>query len=182
MAKYEALAAVKLTETQLQLRSHKLPELVHLDDPAVSVMLDYSRVTPQTIGPNVSMDDALHEMEMIGAHLLLVVDEDDQVIGILSAENILGERPIKLIQERRIDRASVRVKMVMVPIDKVIALDSDDIKYARVGNIVNTLSAEHQRYALVVQSKNGDQIKLRGLFTSSQISKQLHRNVTNQTV
>ena len=97
MAKYEPLKTIKLSADNTYLHLHKVLELVHLDDPAFAVMTDFTQTSPRTIGPDEPMDNALNEMKIHGVHLLLVQDDHDKVIGIIASEDILGERPIKII-------------------------------------------------------------------------------------
>ncbi|WP_244897094.1 hypothetical protein [Candidatus Coxiella mudrowiae] len=47
MARYESLKTIKLSPETTFFRSHKLPELVHLDDPALAVMTDFSQMPPR---------------------------------------------------------------------------------------------------------------------------------------
>lgn len=179
MVKYELIPTISLQKTGVKLRSQILPELVHLEDPAFSVMSDFSQSTPITIDPDEPMDEALNEMKVKGVHLLLVVNSEKDIIGLISSEDLLGEKPIKIIQENRISRSQILVKMIMEPINKIAAFDIEAVEHARVGNIVQTLQSLRTHYALVVQTdEKGIQI-IRGLFNTSQISKQLHTNIAN---
>lgn len=180
MVKYENLPTLSLQNKEVCLRSQTLPELVHLEDPALSVMTDFSQTTPTTISPEETMDDALNEMKVKGVHLLLVTNSAKDIVGLISSEDLLGEKPIQIIQENRIQRSQVLVRMIMTPLDEVTAFDISVVEHARVGNIVNTLQALQTHYALVVQNHNATQKQtLRGLFNTSQISKQLHTNIAS---
>ncbi len=178
MAKYEKLSTTQLSETETVLRSTKIPELVHLDDAAFLVMTDFNQTKPRTTAPKESMDDALNDMKVQGVHLLLVKDEDGLIEGVIASEDILGEKPIQIIQERRIPRAQITVKMIMTPLSHIAALDIKSIQHAKVGNIVETLKALNQHYVLVFE-RNEDETLLRGIFTTSQISRQLHQDVAD---
>lgn len=181
MAKYEALPTTAILPNGTMLHAHHLPELVHMDDPALSVMSDFTLSPPHTIEPDATMDHAIHEMEVSGVHLLLVISEGGHFQGIISSEDLWGEKPIKLIQERRIHRDQVLVKTIMVPYTEITALDFTAIKSARVGNIVKTLSEHKQHYALAVSPSADypDMQMIRGIFTASQISKQLHADMSD---
>ena len=180
MIKYETLPTTSLPKEGVILPTHEMPELVHLDDPAFSVMTDFNRMTPHTIAPNETMDDALNEMKVKGVHLLLVINKQGNIKGIIGSEDILGEKPIQLIQQRRVHRSQVLVKMIMVPLDQISAFDCEVIEHARVGNIVNTLKALQTHYVLVVKINADKKTQLiLGLFTTSQISKQLHMDIAN---
>lgn len=177
MAKYELLTTIDCSTQPIGLYLNSSAELVHMDDPATMVMTDYYQTRLRTIDVHDSMDDALNEMKATGVHLLLVTD-DDHVVGVVGSEDLLGEKPIQLIQERRIPRAKVLVKMIMEKIDSIVALDINDVEQAKVGNIVNTLQALKQHYALVLKT-DGVRPILRGLFTTSQIGKKLHMDIAN---
>ena len=174
MAKYERLPTNKINLDAVSLPSHSLPELVHLDDQATAIMSDFSLFPPHTISPKKPMDSAIEEIKKTDLHLLLVVREG-HLIGIINSQDLLGEKPIKIIQERRISRNQVLVEMLMVPTAQLIAFELDTIKDAKVGHIVKTLSEEKKQYALVLESDSSTKEKtVRGIFTTTQISKQLH--------
>jgi len=178
MAKYESLPTTAINPDQTTLPSHNLPELVHLDDPATAVMTDFTHTPAHIISPNKSMDDALNEMKATGAHLLLAIDQEGHLRGIISSEDILGEKPIQIIQEKRISRDNIKVDMLMRSAEHIFALNIETIDDARVGHIVKTLTENKRQYALVIgKSKSDNQTMIRGLFTLSQISKQLHMDL-----
>ena len=179
MIKYEQLPTTTLTNQGVQLRTASLPELVHLDDPAFSVMSDFNIMKPYTIKPTDSMDDALNEMKVNGQHFLLVVDQNQHVSGIIASEDLLGAKPIKIIQERRIQRSMVLVNMLMVPLSEITAFDVESLQPARVGNVVTTMKQLSTHYALAISHQDGKQY-VRGLFNTSQISKQLHIDIATE--
>ncbi len=178
MIKYEQIPTIPLEDAAL--RSHHLPELVHLNDPAFTVMNDFSTMPPLTIDPNDTMDSALNEMKLKGVHLLLVVDKNKKIHGIISSEDLMGEKPITLIQQRRVERNQIFVKMIMVPLEQIVAFDISDIETARVGNIVETMKQLRTHYAMAVQKDDDENKTIRGLFNTSQISKQLHMDIANE--
>ncbi len=176
MIKYELLTTLTPLPNNILAPSREMPELVHLDEPAISVMTDFSQTIPTTLPPDTPIDDALKNMKLKEVHLLLVTDEHHKVLGVIGSEDILGEKPIKIIQERRIPRPKVLVKMIMVPLSEITAFDITDIEHARVGNVVNTLKTLNKPYSLVIKQDEGANT-LRGIFTVTQISKQLHFDI-----
>lgn len=180
MAKYEALPTTEILLNGTMLHAQHLPELVHMDDPAIEVMTDFTLTPPFTISPTDTMDHAINEMKVLGVHLLLVINEEGHFQGILSSEDVWGEKPIKVIQERRIHRDQVLVRTIMVPYSEVTAFDFELIKTAKVGHIVKTLSEHKQHYALAISPCPDTQVQIiRGIFTASQISKQLHTDIAD---
>lgn len=179
MAKYEALPTTAILANDTMLYGQDLPELVHLDDPATSVMVDFTHTAPHTILSADTMDHAIREMEVSGSHLLLVLNESGHFHGILSSKDVWGEKPIKLIQERRVHRDQILVRMIMVPYTEITAVDFLVVEHAKVGHIVKTLTDHRQHYALAVTPNADHTLQIiRGVFIASQISKQLHRDIS----
>ncbi|MEA3412208.1 MAG: CBS domain-containing protein [Pseudomonadota bacterium] len=153
------------------------PELLHPDSPAIEAMTDFREVWPISVSPEMNIDDALEHMKRAGVRMLLVVDEDRRIIGIVTAEEFMGELPIKLVEGERSGRDAVTVSMVMTPQDKVRVLDMISVKDAQVQHIGETLRELESRHVLVVDSDpdTGAQ-RVRGLFSHSRIQKLLGGN------
>ncbi|GMQ83639.1 MAG: hypothetical protein BMS9Abin06_0374 [Gammaproteobacteria bacterium] len=148
------------------------PELVHYHDSAMLVFTDFSRVRPVTVGADIAIDAALEMMKNASIHLLLVIDADGHMIGLISADHILGDGPVRLAESGRIDRGEITVSMLMKPQERVKVLEQSHLRDTRVGHIVATLTQLEQKHILVVD--NG---KVSGLFSASQISKQLGSDI-----
>lgn len=146
---------------------------VGMDDPAVEVMTDFKRVRALTVYANVTMDCAQQRMTAHNVHLLLVVDGNNALLGLITSTDILGAKPLRLIQDRRIARSEILVSDVMTPLDRLEVLDMDDVLHARVGHVVATLKAVGRQHAMIVDRDEHGRQKVRGLFAVSQVSRQL---------
>lgn len=177
MVLFEPLQTIQPSEQNILQHPAKLPELVHIDDPALHVLLDFNHIKPLTIDSNATIDAAQEEMRVTGLHHLLVIDSKNRVVGLISSEDILGEKPIKLQQERKLARSEVKVKLIMTPIAKLTAIDFHSLKYAKVGNIINTLQKLREHYLLVVRPEHDKQV-ICGLFSAWRLSEQLHTDIT----
>lgn len=151
----------------------ELPELVHMNEPAMLVFTDFSRIKPVVTFADVAIDTALETMKSAGVRLLLVTDDTAAVIGQITADEILGDEPIRLQQTSRIDRSEILVSAVMIPLADIRIMEWAHIKDAKVGHIVATLYLMERRHLLVVEGS-----KVRGLFSASQITRQTGQEVT----
>src|SRR5262249_52535177 len=77
-----------------------LPENVTLDDPAVPVMPDFDSGTAIIILAGDSVDEAYSRMPQRGVRLLRVVDQNRDVLGLITATDILGEKPVQVAVQR----------------------------------------------------------------------------------
>jgi CBS-domain-containing membrane protein len=147
---------------------------VTLESPALQVMTDLRRVSAATIGPGSLADGANEYMIFRRVRLLLVVDEKEAVVGLITATDILGERPMLVAAERGLRHSEITVADIMTPARKVEVLALADVEGARVGHIVETLRRVGRQHALVVENAGDGSGKLvRGIFSLSQIARQL---------
>lgn len=168
--------------TCFQVPSQQMPPRVSLDDAAVSVMTDFQKVTAFTIDPDVSVDTAARVMRRRRVHLLLVVDVDNEVLGIITSNDLIGEKTLQCISARGIARADALVRDIMTPESRIEVISMDDVAHAHVGHVVATLKATGRRHAAVVdEDANGRQV-LRGLFAASQLERQLGEPVSTPEI
>jgi len=150
-----------------------VPDRVTLDDPATSVMTDLTRVTAVIILPGDTLDEAHRRMIHRGVRLLLVVDEERKVVGLLTAADILGEKPVLAASERGLRREEVQVCDVMTPQAHLEVLNMADVRAAKVGHIVATLKKAGRQHTVVLERDAHGRPLVRGLFSATQIARQL---------
>lgn len=154
-----------------------LPELVYIEDPATSVMVDFQHEFPLVVNSHENIHDLKKLIQGAHAHDVLISDQKN-IIGIVSIRDIHGVTPVALGETGPIDPHEVTAQMIMTPLSEILILNYEDILHARVGNIVVTLNVHKKNYALVVEqdNKNGEQI-IRGLILTSKLSEQLGQHL-----
>jgi CBS domain-containing protein len=171
---YAPLASRRMKpKTTFARPTQHLPQRVRLDDPAVQVMTDLRQVTAVTIDPEGSIENANRVMIRRGVRLLLVVDVNNHLQGIITATDVLGEKPIQIGQSRGITRGEIRVRDIMTPQENLEVLAIEDVRAAKVGHIVATLKRAGRQHAAVVDVNEDGSEELRGLFSTTQIARQL---------
>lgn len=146
---------------------------VSLDSPALLVMTDLKRVAAAVISPQETMDRAHAFMVQRGVRMLLALDEQQNLAGIITTNDILGEKPVAVVEERRIRHDGILVADVMTPADRLEAFDMHTVQSARVGQVVASLQHARRHHALVVQAAADGRQEVRGIFSLSQIARQL---------
>jgi hypothetical protein len=150
---------------------------VHANSPATDVMTDLSRVVAVTIATGASIDKAHQAMIAHGVRALFVVDDARVILGIVTANDILGEKPIQIAQDRGVRHVEVPVNDVMTPANLLEAMELQDVLQARVGDIVETLKRSGRQHALVIEIGSADATSatrtVRGIFSLTQIARQL---------
>jgi CBS domain-containing protein len=182
-ADFAALSHIRLQPGTTYEHPPRLPEIVHLDSPAVEVMTDFRFVEPVTVKPDAVIDEALELMKRAGVRLLLVTNAAHEIIGLVTAPDIMGERPIKFVQETRVPRSQVNVGHIMTPQSEITGLNMLSVRNARVGHIVETLRQLERQHALVFEVDGATKAqRVRGMFSTSQIGRQLGVDLTQEVV
>ena len=146
------------------------PERVSLDDPAFAVMTDLREVRAATTTPSELMSRAHAQMIQRGVRLLFVLDREGGVVGVITATDLLGEKPMRFMQARGVSHAEILVEDIMTPASMLEAMSMLDVAQMRVGHVVATLKAVGRKH-LMVSEENGRRV--RGLFSASQVARQL---------
>lgn len=147
---------------------------VTLESPALDVMTDLKRVKVVTITADANLDDAINRMVCAGVRMLLVVDRDDAVMGVLTSRDLSGERPVEYASRERVARESIRVGDIMTPREQMEVLCMDDVERSRVGDVVETLRLAGRQHAVVVEKAGiAGQMAIRGIFSVTRIGRQL---------
>jgi CBS domain containing-hemolysin-like protein len=149
-----------------------LPQNINISTPAIEVMTDLKKVMAFFIFFGRSIDAAKQRMANNNVHLLLAIDEQNHVLGLITATDIQSEKPVQFILQNGGKREDIQVKDIMTSHDKLEVLYMDDVASAKVGNIVATLMRSGRQHALVVD-REGDMEKVRGIFSLNQLARQL---------
>ena len=149
------------------------PRRVGPDDPALEVMTDFRQVRAITVAPGAPMDYARQRMRANGVHLLLVVDERNVLLGLITSTDIEGEKPVRLVHDRGLRREEITVGDVMTPRERLEVIPIEAVQGAHVGHVVATLKAVGRQHAMVVDRDAHGRQRVRGLFAVSQLNRQL---------
>jgi CBS-domain-containing membrane protein len=145
-----------------------------LNDPAIEVMTDLRLVAPVTVDANASLRVAQDTMMHRGVRLLFVLDGEGTLLGLVTCYDLLGEKPMQQIERFGGTREDIRVRDIMTPHDQLEAVALADVLTAKVGHVIATLQACGRQHALVVEREHASGWqRLRGIFSSSQIARQV---------
>lgn len=150
---------------------------VTLDDPATSVMTDLARVPAVLVDPEVDIEAAMRVMIRRNVHSLFAVNVDNEIEGLITATDLLGEKPLQHLQQYGGRRRDIRVCDLMTPRARLEVLDMARITHACVGQVLATLVHSGRQHAMVVEDGPDGREVVRGVFSASRLEKQLGRPV-----
>ena len=147
---------------------------VALDSPALAIMTDLTKVKAATTHPSTTLRQAEQIMIYQGVRMLFVVSAMPAIEGLVTASDLHGDLPMRLVQQRNIRYDELRVADVMAGLSMLDALDFDDMKSATVGNVIATLRRYGRDHFLVAEGRGGESPRqVRGVISRTQIERQL---------
>jgi CBS-domain-containing membrane protein len=145
-----------------------------MDSPAFDVMTDLKMVDPVSVHEDTPLDDAHREMIGRGIRLLFVTDDAGHLTGLVTATDLLGERPMQCMLGHGKRRADQLVRDVMTPRPQLEALRLEDVASAKVGHMVATMKQHGRQHALVVElNPDSGHYEVCGLFSTSHMARRL---------
>lgn len=155
---------------------------VTLASPALDVMTDLAQVRAATIDPETLLDKAEQTMIQQGVRSLFVVNDYPCVAGLVTASDLMGDKPMRHVSQRNIQRKDLRVTDVMTKLSLLDALDYDGLKSANVAEVIETFKKVGHTHLLVVQAATaGGPARIRGVISVTQIERQLGQAILEMT-
>ncbi len=156
--------------------NESMQTMVSVDDPAIFVMTDFLHTTPICIESTATISVANERMIAYGIRLLFVSDYDNDISGLITFNDVWGERPINYIQEHGGERSDIMVLDIMTRKSELGSVKMSDVSLANVGDIVETIKACGRHHVLITEDRR-NQTVVRGLFSISRISSLLRKNI-----
>lgn len=150
------------------------PNPVKVSSSALEVLTDLRFVPAATVKADLDIESTMQKMIARGVRSLLVVDAEDDVIGLVTARDLMGERPTATMISSNLEYSEIKVCQVMTIADHIEVLPLEDVLHAHVGDIVETLKHSGRQHAMVVdEDAITGKALIRGIFSASQIARQL---------
>ena len=144
------------------------------DSAAIEAMTDFARVSAATIGIDATLEQTNATMIARGVRLLLVTGAGGDVAGLVSARDLMGEKPVQVAQSKSLRVPELVVADLMCPVADIDVVELGAVLRAKVNDIVETLRQLGRQHLLVQDtdpSTGGPRV--RGIFSATQIGRQL---------
>jgi signal-transduction protein with cAMP-binding, CBS, and nucleotidyltransferase domain len=173
------LEAFKLdTNTPVYLLTSGIPSMLKLDDPAIKAMTDLQQVKAITVSPDSSIEFAMELMQHAGIRMLVVIDQSGMLAGLITARDITGEKPLRILTQDRVKREEILVRQIMTPRDQLNPFNFRDVEHASVRDVIVQLRKAGRQHAIVLEAQEkGAGYFVRGIFSITQIGRHLGMDI-----
>jgi len=152
---------------------------VTLNDPALAVMTDLRKVRALVIGPQAPIRVAHQLMIHAKVRLLGVVDDGGRLLGVITARDLLGEKPLTVATRERIRHDRIVVEQIMTTRAQMNPLSLKEVEKATVRDIVMLLRDVGRQHVVVVEPRaQRGGYHACGIFSITQIGRQLGLDIS----
>ena len=145
-------------------------------DPALSVMTDFRERASVTVAETATMDAALEHMKHNGVRCAFAIDESRRVVvGLITAYDIMSEKPMRHMQSMTSPRRDVQVRDIMQGVGEWQVLDIKDIEQATVASVSRLFEATGLTHVPVMETSETGEQRLRGLLSGAKVRRLLAR-------
>jgi len=157
--------------------SHAVGALT-LESPATALMTDLRQMPAVSIAESRTVAEAEAHMVAAGVRLLFVTDAKQSLVGMITAYDLAGEKPLMVMLSREShpdlhEPNQVLVSDIMSPLNRWRGVDFASVARARLGDIKQTFLELGQPHLLVFETTPGEAPVVRGLFSATQFERVL---------
>jgi CBS domain-containing protein len=143
---------------------------VKLTDAARSVMTDFQEHGIVSVRADQPIDAALEHMRHAGVRSAFVLDEPrTRVLGLITAYDIMGEKPLRYAQEMAAPREELLVRHLMESTVDWSVLRLEDALRATVADVLEAFKRYHRTHLPVIARDERGRSQLRGVFSSAKL-------------
>lgn len=151
-------------------------------DPALAVMTDFRDRHSVTVEGASAIDAALEHMKHAGVRSALVVDgAAHRVIGLVTAYDISGEKPMSHMRLVGSKRHEVLVRDIMAPTAEWQVANFEDIERATVADVAELFEHTGLTHLPVVETRADGTPQVRGLLSAAKVKRVLVRDAQRRT-
>jgi CBS domain-containing protein len=137
-------------------------------------MTDFRERTSVTVSDTAMIDEALEHMRHTGVRC--TIDYQSRiVVGLITAYDILGEKPMQYIQSAAIPRREVLVRDIMQKMSEWHVVDIKQIERATVAAVSNMFAERRLTHVPVMETSEAGEQRLRGLLSAAKVKRLLSR-------
>ncbi len=151
------------------------PWYVAASDSAISVMTDFRERSSVTVLATTAIDAALDHMKHTGVRCAFATDDARTiVVGMITAYDIMGVKPMQLMQATEMPRGEITVRDLMQKVSDWRVAQMHDVLQANVGAIMKIFDDTRLTHIPVIEITAAES-QLRGMFSASKVRRVLRR-------
>jgi CBS-domain-containing membrane protein len=161
-----------LTENDLPIPGAE-PWHARPEDPALTVMTDFRERSSVTTADSVTIDAALEHMKHAGVRCAFATNDLRRVVGLITAYDIMSEKPMRYLRAVPGQRHDVLVRDIMVRIADWRIADVKDLERSTVAVVSRHFDDTRLTHIPVMEMTKDGRRQLRGLLSAAKVRRLL---------
>lgn len=170
MNKFKELRLQDISNGALSNTVNEVEPTLDLTSPALKVLNSFTSKDPVRAHHDLSIVDALKQTSSRCSDFILVVDNDEKLIGITSSADLQSSKIMILAQRLNLHRNEVTLQHVMTPLSSLAGVSLQSISYACIGDALQTMEHQGMMFLLITSAEH----EICGLISAREIAKKLH--------
>ena len=152
------------------------PWYANPSDPALSVITDFRERSSVTVPESATIDAALEHMKHTGVRCAFAINETHRtVVGLITAYDIMGEKPVRLAQSVVTPRAQLLVRDLMTPPADWRVVHIKQIEGGTVAAVARLFDESRLTHIVVVEGDDRGAPRLRGILSAARVKRLLSK-------
>jgi len=143
------------------------------EDPALTVMTDFRERSSVTTADTVTIDAALEHMKHAGVRCAFATNAARRVIGLITAYDIMGEKPMRYLRAVPGQRHEVLVRDIMLKLGDWRVADVGDLERSTVASVSRHFDETQLTHIPVMEFNQDGRRQLRGLLSAAKVKRLL---------
>lgn len=146
-------------------------------DPALGVMTDFRERNSVTVAETATIDEALEHMKHTGVRCAFAIDDTDRAVsGMITAYDIMGEKPMLLMRATELRRRDLVVRDLMLRTSAWPVVDVRDLEASTVAAVAELFDRVAVTHVAVIERVGHDEPRLRGILSAAKVRRLLSRH------
>ncbi|EDM46164.1 CBS domain-containing protein [Marinobacter algicola] len=146
------------------------------NDAAASELLkDFTRHTPVITRSSREIQEVKKTLDASGETFCVVINRNDEVVGILTLKDLIGSWPMSLANQRGSTIADIVARDVMRPVWSMPTIEIGKLQDLKVDELITIFKGLHSDYLLVMDAAavGAEEQVIRGLLSADDLSRRL---------
>ncbi|APC97401.1 CBS domain-containing protein [Francisella frigiditurris] len=171
---FKTIETIKFSDTKkFKYLNEDASKLLYLDSPAIEVFRDYKTTAALVTSSDTVASDIKKKMKLANKDVILVINSEDRVTGIIDLHYLEGVALQKLAQDSGTNIKDLTAEEIKLDITKVRMIHYDMLEDAKIGHIIKTLLKDNRHQILIYEEDENGNPFIRGYFALSYIKRKL---------
>lgn len=140
---------------------------------ALTIFTDFKEHYPFHLNHKTTAKEARLIMSNAHARLRFIVDDTGVFVGVVTLDDLSEQKMIQELAKGN-NESDILVTDFMQPRDLLHAFDFEEIRQAKIIDVIETLKRQQQKHCLVVDEKNHE---IRGIISGSDMGRKLNMSI-----